>query len=509
MIMRRIPVFLSTTQGGSLQDQIIEQMRSLIVDAKLPLGTKLPSTRALATQLRIARRTVTLAFDRLAVEGYIETKPASGTFVAQRLPTSWIHVSESDRAAATSAPNVPRTPSSAGLGLHVQPETALPYDLRLGRPDASLFPVALWRQFIRESVDSQMRSLGDYMHPQGHPLLRDTLCQHLFATRGIVCSPDQVVVVAGTQDGLNLVARMLAKAGDEVSVEDPCYLGAARAFLELGLTVQSVQLDDEGLCVDQLSDAAKLVYVTPSHQFPLGMTMSLGRRRAIVEWARSAGSYVVEDDYDGDLRYSSSPLPAITALGSDCTIYLGTFSKSIGPALRLGYVVVPPQLVAAAYDTKAVMSNGHPWLEQAAMARFLETDAFERHLVQMRGHYSLRRDRLSQELLQHFPGSRFSGMEGGMHLLWHMPPDLPSADILQEACAGVGVGLYGLRGSPTYVRESHSHYDHLALLGYSALKPDAIEQAVHRIAKVASRLSPAPDAPDKAKLQHLAQFQRL
>src|SRR5205814_8143825 len=134
---------------------------------------------------------------------------------------------------------------------------------------------ALWRQLIRESVDSQMRSLGDYMHPQGHPLLRDTLCQHLFATRGIVCSPDQVVVVAGAQDGLNLIARMLARAGDEVAIEDPCYLGAARAFLDLGLAVQSVPLDSEGLCVDCLSRSAKLVYVTPSNQFPLGMTMSL------------------------------------------------------------------------------------------------------------------------------------------------------------------------------------------------------------------------------------------
>lgn len=486
--MRFIPVFVSATQGGSLQDQIIEQMRSLIVDGKLPLGAKLPSSRGLANQLRIARRTVTLAFDRLAVEGYIETRPASGTFVAQCLPSTWIHVAESDRAVSIDPSTAPCETSSTGLGLHVQSQTALPYDLRLGRPDASFFPVALWRQLIRESVDSQMRSLGDYMHPQGHPLLRDTLCQHLFATRGIACRPEQVVVVAGTQDGLNLVARMLARAGDEVAVEDPCYLGAARAFLELGLAVQSVPLDDEGLCVDRLSPSAKLVYVTPSHQFPLGMTMSLGRRRALIEWARSAKSYVVEDDYDGDLRYSSSPLPAITALGPDRTIYLGTFSKSIGPALRLGYVVVPPQLVGVAHDTKAVMSNGHPWLEQAAMARFLETDAFERHLVVMRGHYAQRRDRLVRELLLHFPGSRFSGLEGGMHLLWHMPADLPSAAILQDACSHVGVGLYGLHKSPTHVKEEHPHYDHLALLGYSALKPDAIEQAVHRIARVVRKL---------------------
>jgi len=505
--MKRIPVFVSTAQGESLQDQILEQMRSLIVDGKLPLGTKLPSSRALASQLRVARRTVTLAFDRLAVEGYIETKPASGTFVAQCLPSTWIHVSEGDRPALVNPSKAPCATSCDGLGLHVQSQTRLPYDFRLGRPDASLFPVALWRQLIRESVDSQMRSLGDYMHPQGHPLLRDGLCQHLFATRGIVCSPDQVIVVAGAQDGLNLVARMLARAGDEVAIEDPCYLGAARAFLELGLAVQSVPLDEDGLCVDRLSRSAKLAYVTPSHQFPLGMTMSLGRRGAIVEWARSAGSYVVEDDYDGDLRYSSSPLPAITALGPDCTIYLGTFSKSIGPALRLGYVVVPPQLVGVAHNTKAVMSNGHPWLEQAAMARLLETDAFERHLVLMRGHYALRRDRLVQELLRHFPGSRFSGLEGGMHLLWRMPPDLPSADVLQEACSNVGVGLYGLRRSPTYVKDMHPHYDHLALLGYSALKPDAIEQAAHRIARVASELNPARTGADAAKRQQLKQLQ--
>lgn len=499
--MRRIPVFVSATQGGSLQDQIIEQMRSLIVDGKLPLGAKLPSSRGLASQLRIARRTVTLAFDRLAVEGYLETRPASGTFVAQRLPNAWIHVPEGDRAALVNPSHVPCATLTTGLGLHVQSQTALPYDLRLGRPDASLFPAALWRQLIRESVDSQMRSLGDYMHPQGHPLLREALCQHLFATRGIVCGPDQVVVVAGAQDGLNLVARMLARAGDEIAVEDPCYLGAARAFLELGLSVQSVPLDGEGLCVDHLSRSAKLAYVTPSHQFPLGMTMSLARRHALIEWALSANAYIVEDDYDGDLRYSSSPLPAITALGPGCTIYLGTFSKSIGPALRLGYVVVPPQLVGAAHNTKAVMSNGHPWLEQAAMARFLETDAFERHLVTMRGHYAVRRDRLVQELLRHFPGSHFSGLEGGMHLLWHMPPELPSADILQDACSSAGVGLYGLRKSPTYVKEEHSHYDHLALLGYSALKPDAIEQAVQRMARVAGKLSPAPAGADPARLQ--------
>lgn len=501
--MRRIPIFVSATQGGSLQDQIIEQMRALIVDGRLPLGTKLPSSRGLAGQLRIARRTVTLAFDRLAVEGYIETKPASGTFVARCLPNTWIHVSKSDRAASVNPSKVPCAASCTGLGLHVQSQPALPYDLRLGRTDASLFPAALWRQLIRESLDSQMRSLGDYTHPQGHPLLRDALCRHLFAARGIVCRPEQVAVVAGVQDGLNLVARMLARAGDEVAVEDPCYLGAARAFMELGLAVRSVPLDDEGLCVDRLSRSARLAYVTPSHQFPLGMTMSLARRRAIVEWARSAESYVVEDDYDGNLRYSSSPLPAISAIGPDCTIYLGTFSKSIGPALRLGYVVVPPQLIGVAHDTKAVMSNGHPWLEQAAMARFLLTDAFERHLHLMRGHYAVRRDRLVQELLRHFPGSRFSGLEGGMHLLWHMPPDLPSADILQDACARIGVGLYGLRRSPTHVKEEHSHYDHLALLGYSALKPDAIEQAVHRISTAVGKINHARSRTDNRRYDTL------
>jgi GntR family transcriptional regulator/MocR family aminotransferase len=482
----QLPITIDAVPGAPLQHQLVHQVRGLIARGVLLPGTRLPSSRELAEQLGLSRRTVVLAYERLIDDGLIETRPALGTFVCSQLPSQCIRVgSSANDTERSSSIQAGMYQSTQGMQLFQAPKDRLPLDFRIGKPDQHLFPRNLWRRLTSEYFDTFSRAVGDYTDPSGHPLLRQAIARHLRTARGIVCRPEQVIVTAGAQEGLNLTARFAGICGKQVVLEDPCYRGAALAFMSLGGHLVAAAVRGDGIDTDQLpKEGACLAYVTPSHQFPLGVTMSTERRLALIEWARRTGTLLVEDDYDSDFRHNSSPLVALQALGPECVVYLGTFSKSIGPGLRLGYAIFPEHLAGAASALKSVMNNGHPWLEQAVTAEFISSGVFEQHLGRMRKCYLERRDTLMHELIDNVPATSISGFEGGMHLVWELSETQAIAEDLQTSCRGVGVGIYCLANGPAHQIERRAEYDRVVLLGYAGLTTEQIVEAVKRIKRI-------------------------
>lgn len=487
----QLAITVDRSSDVPIQAQIIAQMRDLIERGILAGGTRVPSTRELAHQLGVARRTIVLAYEKLIAEGYLESRRSAATFVSVLNPRRAIHVG-SDRSDSLGRRQVP-APSAVAAGatpnLYVPVAERCELDFTIGRPDHRLFPSKLWQRLMVEHLGAHARVISEYPDPQGHFGLRRALCEHLRVSRGIQCSEDQIVIVSGVQDGLNLICRLLHTPRGKVIVEDPCYSGAAAAFETQGFELVPAPVDQHGIIVSNWPQNASIVYVTPSHQFPYGVTMSLERRHELLAWVYSTRAYVVEDDYDSDFRYSSSPLFALTGIDvAHRVIYLGTFSKSIGPGLRMGYAVFPKHLAAAARALKATMSNGLPILEQAVVSQFITSGAFQRHLVLMRRQYLARRDKLIATLLKFFPDSSISGEEGGMHLIWTLGKTLPPAPDLAKSCRQSGVGIHPIAKSPIS-RSFAPPSLRDVMLGYTCLTEEQIDQAVERIQRAVRSVS--------------------
>jgi GntR family transcriptional regulator/MocR family aminotransferase len=488
VVPMQLPVYIDESSSIPLRTQLGDQIRAMIVDGLLPPGSAVPSTRELSAQLGVARNTVVRAYEKLIAEGYLEPRSAAATFVSRVLPHRCTGVDAG--VTADPAPTVPLPVpvdfADMRLRLFNPASERLRYDFRIGRPDAALFPRTAWQRLVIECLGGSQRALTDYGDPAGYWPLRVAVAAHLRLARGIRTRPEEIVVVAGSQEGLNLAGRLIGVANATVAIEDPCYQGADFALRSLGATVRPVAVDAEGIDVQILAgEPAALAYVTPSHQFPLGVTMSVERRRQLLDWADRSGAYILEDDYDSDFRYHSSPLPALKALDRhDRVIYLGTFSKSIGPGLRLGYVVVPEHLGQPARRLKALMNNGHPWLDQAVVAEFVASGAFANHLVRIRKQYMLRRDRLIHQLGRLLGPVRIEGIDGGMHLTCHLPDGLPDAHALQQRLKRVGVGMYSLEEGPAVLRNRLPGDDRVVMLGYPCLPETDIDEAISRLGRV-------------------------
>jgi len=375
-----------------------------------------------------------------------------------------------------------RMPASVG-----RDRPRLTYDFWYGRLDRREFPVGTWRRLILENFSRAGANLSDYGHPAGDPELRAAIASHLGATRGMLANPERIVITAGAQDGLSLLCRILVAGGSRVVVEDPCYDSAALLFQSHGATLRPVPIDAEGLVTSALpaGEEIALAYVTPSHQFPTGVTLPLDRRLNLLAWAAATGAYIVEDDYDSDFRYDSPPLTALSGLDRDQqVIYLGSFSKSIGAGLRLGYLVLPPELVEPAIAAKSLASYGQPWLDQAIVADFLNTGAHRQHLRRMLKTYRVRRDLLVNALAEMFgPGIRLTGADAGMHLMWHLPDHLPGAATVAAAAARFDVGVYPLPaiGARSFGRTEDAERG--LILGYSSLSPKEITTGIGLLGK--------------------------
>ena len=496
----QVTISIDRDSNRPLQSQLFEQLRTMIVDGRLKASSAMPATRQLCEQLGVSRNTVVLVYDRLLSEGYIETRRSVGTFVSEFMPESRLYLDRRSQhrnlAFDIEGPlNKYRIPAQHGVVFSGRAQTIinpnqqqLEFDFWAGRPGKSSFPTKAWGTILNRKLSHFDAELTNYLDPQGDLTLRRVIANHLGPARGITVKPDQVIIVGGCQDGLNLTASLLVQCNSPVILENPCYQGAAYVFENCGAEIFAIEVDEEGIDVSALPEVSQgLAYLTPSHQYPTGATLSLKRRVKLLEWALDTCSYVVEDDYDSDFRYTGSPLTALKGLDTHGTvIYLGTFTKCMGPGLRLGYMVVPRELIEPARNLKTLMSNGQPWLDQAVMAEFMENGDFDRHLRKIRQTYMHRRDHLIRELKSHFGQLNLFGLDGGMHLLWRLPSGCPTARDVSERALSEGVGIYTVdngascRVSNKVIRE----YD--LIFGYCSLTEPEISEGLRRLAAVLS-----------------------
>ncbi len=482
----QIPVLLDRSRREPLTSQLVDQLRDAIRHARIRSGTRLPSSRRLSEQLSISRNTVIRAYDALIVEGYVEARPASGIFVADRLPGTPVTVTvnglEPARGGALSHMPMPPLPLRV-QNVVDQQRKRLSFDFFPGRPSAALFPVKTWRRLLQSNLSHGGNTgLSQYGDPAGLPALRSAIADHLATTRGIAADPGRIVITNGAQEGISIAARLFLNHGTPSAIEDPCYQGAAFAFEATGSEITSVAVDFEGLIPEELPRRpTALLYLTPSHQYPTGHTLSLDRRHVIVAWARRYGCYILEDDRDGDLRYEGSPSQAIAAAAPDCTIYFGTFSRTLGAGLRLGYMVVPEQLAGVVAAAKGLLNNGNSWLEQAALAEMMRAGSYAAHLLRSRAHYKESRDYLIAALRRNFGDVSVTGETGGLHLVWYLPPGVPNAAIVESLARRARIGVYSFTSGGAHVARASTLTQRGLILGYAALLRKQIEQGIARL----------------------------
>jgi len=448
---------------------------------------KLPSTYGLAEQLSVSRNTILNAYRQLMAEGYIESAHGSGTYIASVLPDhllstpEWKDSTDSVRA----EPLQPRFSDHARLQLEApqlsqltpSPEEISPRPFRFGIPALKTFPYKLWTRLVNRQVRRLPLNAFTYQQPAGYLPLREAIAAHVIVSRGVLCTPEQVIIVAGAQGGLDLVARLLINPGDPVWMEDPGYLKARGAFLGSGAKIIPVPVDQEGLVVEvgiARAPQARLVYLTPSHQFPLGVTLSLKRRIALLDWARRANAYILEDDYDSEYRYTRRPLPALQGLDHDGrVIYIGTFSKVLFPALRLGYLILPPHLVDAFRTVRNLIDTQPPMLEQAVLAEFIEEGHFTRHLRKMRRLYAERRNALLEAARE--INLEILAAEAGMHCVGWLPAGMDDLSLVRAA-ASQEVDLVPVASFSMEAMNRNG-----ILLGYSEYTVEQIQDGVRRL----------------------------
>jgi GntR family transcriptional regulator/MocR family aminotransferase len=476
--------------AATLQVQVAEQLRLLIASGRLRPGASIPTSRDLGRQLAVSRNTITSAYDALISQGYLYTEPAVGTFVSRQLPEALLRVEDDPKKAGAGTLyrtlNFPMPYTGHGAtALHRPARPGVLVDFAFGRSAARLFPEKAWRRIVNTCLGGAAERITEYSDPGGIPELRQLITSYLGPARGMVVSAEQVILTAGFQQGIDLVAHLFAGTNRSVVMEAPTYRGAAFLFETYGSRIIPVPVDQHGIDVERLPDERiKVIYVTPSHQFPIGVTMTLHRRVALLEWAARCGAYVLEIDHDADFRYDGSPLPSLQSLDRNgCVIYVNSFARSIGPGLGIGYVVVPRDLIKPALTIKSLMDNELPWLEQAALAQFVRDGSWETHVKRMRRACELRRNALVAALRTHLPGTTISGAEAGTHLFVTLPPGSPPAAKVQEAARKQGVGVYCLADSPAWFYEHLDGHQRSLLLGYAHLSEDQIFQGVELLGR--------------------------
>jgi GntR family transcriptional regulator/MocR family aminotransferase len=465
-------VFLELDGEGPNYAQLIRAIKAAIVSGRMSSGVRLPSTRALARELGLSRITVLAAYEQLRAEGYVESRVGSGSYV-NSLRTE---------PALKPPANEPIAPPSryAGRARAVQ-DRLLPrihlgvrFDLQYGEPQINPALNAIWgRELARAATYTPMRvSLS-----QGHLPLREQICRYLALRRGVQVAAEQVLIVSGSQQAIALTARVLIDEGDAAVIEDPHYFGAWQELTAHGACLVPVATDHEGLICAQLPKSApRLIYVTPSHQFPAGSTLSLSRRLELLRYAEANQCWVVEDDYDSEFRYDAHPLAALRSLDhGDRVIYIGTFSKVLSGALRLGYMVLPTSLRDDFVNAKFLCGFGCPTLEQAALAHFMENGGFERHLRRSTKVLRARREALIAGL-HHHAGKRVqvADSHAGMHVVIWLPDySYAQIDVLIAMAHEAGLGLYPMA--------PHYHFPPAIpglMLGYCNLSTTDIEDAM-------------------------------
>lgn len=457
-----LPVAVDRRAALPLRDQVADQIRTAIRDGRLLAGVRLPATRRLAVDLGVSRGVVVEAYAELACQGFIVAAGRCAPAVAN-VPTA--------RPAQAPPPRVAAAPPSRSYRFDFAPEV----------PDMSLFPRREWLRSLDFALGVAPDQTLDYGDPRGAPELRQALAEYLGRTRGVIAEPERIVICQGSIQAVDLACRTLAAAGvARIGVEDPCSGGVRHACRYAGLSMAITAVDGDGLDVDGLlADAPDAAIVSPVHQFPTGAALHAARRRRLLRWATSAGTTLIEDDYDAEYSYDGRTPPALQGSAADHVIYVGSVSKALAPAIRLGWAVLPRRMVAVAADLKAAMDGGSPAVDQIALARMISRSIYEHHVRRVRVEYGRRREAALRALARQLPATAVTGANGGLHFAVGLPA--PVARVAVEARADAR--RIRLRALESFLEHPPEQASTL-LLGYGRLPAAAADAAVTALAEV-------------------------
>lgn len=492
--MTDIPFLMLDDKNSALPlyRQIYETVRRAILSGQMSAGTRLPSSRVLAKQLSVSRLTVVNAFEQLLAEGYTEGKTGAGTFVASKIPEDLLEISDRGRKNKTIA-NAPEkvkiskfaarlTETNTRISRFQNSTATVPF--KNGLTAVTEFPFDVWEKIAVRVYRQARHKISGYGEAAGYRPLREAVAAHLASARGVHCDIEQIFITGGAQQALDLTARVLLETGDKVWIEDPCYQEALGVFRAVGAEVVPVAVDAEGFDLTRAEKAggaaAKLVYITPSHQYPTGVTMSLARRLTLLEWARKNDSWIIEDDYNSEFRYSGRPLASLQNLDKqERVIYIGTFSKTIFPALRLGCMVVPRNLIEVFRAARNLCDCHSPIFEQATLADFIAEGYFARHLRRMRALYEKRQNVLVEEAEKYLGGLlKVSKAQSGMHLIGWLAEGFDDVKVAEKAFE------HGLNLMPLSAYCIENKLPAGVILGYTGFDEKQIRHGVGKLKQV-------------------------
>jgi GntR family transcriptional regulator / MocR family aminotransferase len=464
----------SRAADTTLTDWLYAELRAAILDGRLKRGVRLPSTRDFSLQHGVSRGIAMLVIEQLRDEGYLTSKTGAGTWVNENLPDD-LALSEDTCTLKQTRPFAP---------LPVTREALRPF--QASDPEVGLFPLDVWSRLTSRQLRHATKSLLRSGEIAGYAPLRNSIAEYLGTSRGVHCSASQVVVVTGTQQALDLIARILLRPGDEAWLEDPGYFGAARAIRNTGAKIIPVPVDAEGMDIAkgrQLSPNAKLAYVTPAHQFPLGSTMSLERRIALLRWASSTGATIIEDDYDSEFRFTGVPIPALQGLDeSGSVIFIGGFNKVLFPSLRLGYMVIPDRHMEKVLRLRFETDLWANTINQAVLAEFMTEGHLGRHVRRMRETYGERLAALHTSAEKHLGDAlRLSGIQAGLNTAAFYKAPIDSIDFEREAARN-GLDASGLDRYTLRKQKIRG-----LLLGFGAFEPRVIDQGMQKLAALLAK----------------------
>lgn len=463
--MHELMINLKTKSKLPLYEQIYNYIKQDIQNGKIVCGEKLPSTRALSKYLEVSRSTVELAYEQLLSEGYIEAEPCKGFYVAQIEGLyQW------------------KEKPVLQVEKMVKPEKTYRYDFTASGIDLEGFPFNTWRKLSKEVLAEYETGLFQAGQPQGEYSFRNAICNYLYQARGVNCTPEQVVVGAGNDYLLMLLSLVLGEH-KKIAFETPTYKQAYRLFSNLSYDVRTVDMDEKGIVVDKLRKTdTELVYVMPSHHYPLGTVMPIKRRMELLKWAAEEKErYIIEDDYDSEFRYIGKPIPALQGMDrNQKVIYLGTFSRSIAPAIRMSYMVLPVELMKQFHETAGFINSTVPKTDQAIVQKFMEGGYYERHLNKMRALYKAKHDIILSGVKEFKNKCEVSGEHAGVHLLLSFKGEVTERELI-EAALQKSIKVYGLS---EYDIASSEVRPATVILGYAKLSEHELNEAMKLLAEI-------------------------
>jgi len=473
-------VAIPLSKDAPLSRQVYLRLREAILSGSLRGGEKLPSTRDLAEQLGVSRTVVLTAFDQLLAEGFAVGRRGSGTYVSSHVRIAAVEAPQNSAPLRISRFGVAAAAAWTRMNFPPPAGKRLPYDFAYGRSDVEKFPFAMWRRLLLRRARKASLSHLDYGPTSGSVALRDALSAHLRRARAVECEPSQITIVNGSQQALDLIARVLIEKGDRVAIEEPNYQGMREVLRAAGARLIPVAVDQDGLIPQKLPAKSRMAFVTPSHQFPTGAILPLSRRLELLEWAKRTNAVIVEDDYDGEFHYQGQPLESLQGLDREGrVVYIGTFSRTVFSALRIGYLIAPRRLVPAFTAAKWLCDRHTATLEQETLAEFISSGMYERYLRRVRRRNAMRREALLDAIRAHLRDRvEVQGDGAGAHVvLW------PNRRVREEsvvvAARERGVQVYGIAGYHLSTPRRAGF-----ILGYSRMSEAQIREGIRRLGEV-------------------------